>query len=100
MAVSVDFLKEIKKDSGITATYYDSQVMRLIEASRLELIRVGVSSSIVTDESNILVTQAVSVYVHSNFAEDENEAARLTESFNSMKAALSLSTGYMTEAVT
>jgi len=100
MAVSADFLKEIKKDSGITAAYFDSQVTRLIEASRLELIRVGVSSNIVANESNVLVTQAISVYVHSNFAEDENEAARLAESFNSMKTALSLSTGYMTEAVT
>lgn len=100
MAVSPDFLAKIKKAVGVSADFYNDDIGDAIEATRLELKRVGVADIVANDESNALVTMAIKINVKSNYAENENEATRLTASFESIKTALTLSSGYMNEVMT
>ena len=97
MAVTTEFLAKIKKAASLTASFFDSDITDLIEESRLELIRVGVSPSVANDETNMLVTKAIRVYVKLNYPESEAEATRLTASFEVIKSDLAMSTGYKTE---
>lgn len=94
MAVTAPFLKRVKDACGIASTFYDVEVTSLIEAARLEMIRIGVKSDIANAEDNPLVYMAVRTYCKVAFAETETDADRLSESFIAQARALSLSDGY------
>lgn len=94
MAVTTEYVNKMKRAAGITAAFYEEDILDKIDAARKDLIRIGVLESAANDESNSLVTEAIKTYIKSKYAESEAEAARLTECFNSFKADLSLSEAY------
>lgn len=73
-------LTEIKRVLRVTSSAFDGEVGMLADAAIADMTRAGVSESCV-GEMGPLVRQAVCLYCKANFGFDNDEAARLQESY-------------------
>lgn len=73
-------LTEIKHVLRVTSTAFDGEVSLLADAAIADMMRAGVSEACV-GEMGPLVKQAVCLYCKANFGFDNEDAARLQESY-------------------
>lgn len=98
MSVGASYLAKIKAAAGISGSTYDTDITDLIESARSEMIRIGIGSGYANSETDSLIRRAIRTLVQSEYAENEGEAKRLSESFAAQIAALSQSDGYHEDA--
>lgn len=89
-------LDSVKKTLRISQsnTAFDEEVTDLIAAARNDLRLAGVLLSKTTEDEDPLIKRAITVYCKANFGFDNPDAEKLTESFNMLKAHLTLSQEY------
>ncbi|MNP59993.1 hypothetical protein D3C76_1550370 [compost metagenome] len=89
-------LDSVKKALRISQsnTAFDEEVSDLIEAARNDMRLSGVLTGKVEDDTDALIKRAIVVYCKANFGFDNPDAEKLTESFNMLKAHLTLSQEY------
>ncbi|GJM84320.1 hypothetical protein HMSSN139_68160 [Paenibacillus sp. HMSSN-139] len=73
---------------------FDEEVSDLIAAARNDLRISGVLSAKVEDDTDALIKRAITVYCKANFGFDNPDAEKLTDSYNMLKAHLTLSQEY------
>lgn len=83
-------LEQVKIALRITTTVYDSELMYLIEAAKLDL---GIAGVVVPEELDALVQKAVTTYCKMSFGIPE-DYDRLKRSYDEQKAQLITATGY------
>ena len=83
-------LEQVKTALRITTTVYDSELMYLIEAAKLDL---GIAGVVVPEELDALVQKAVITYCKMSFGIPE-DYDRLKRSYDEQKAQLITATGY------
>ena len=83
-------LEQVKTALRITTTAYDSELMYLIEAAKLDL---GIAGVVVPEELDALVQKAVITYCKMSFGIPE-DYDRLKRSYDEQKAQLITATGY------
>ena len=84
-------LNSVKTSLRINNTAFDSEILDLIEAAKMDLKISGVNK---IDETDPLIKRAITLYVKSNFGWDNPDSERLQESYNMLKQHLSLSGDY------
>jgi len=84
-------LDDVKTVLRISNTAYDTEINDLISAAKAEL---GLSGVIDIQETDTLIKKAINTYVKANFGWDNPDAKRLQDSFEAIKAQLTLSTDY------
>lgn len=89
-------LESVKKALriSVTNTSFDSEIEELIAAARDDLRLSGVLDSKVNDDEDSLIKRAITVYAKANFGFDNPDAVRLQNSYESLKAHLTLSQEY------
>ena len=90
----LDKVKIALRISALTTTF-DTEVQDLIDAAKADLELSGVKVIVETD---VLVIRAINTYCKANFGWDNPEAERLQKAYDSIKAHLSSSADYNTEA--
>ena len=83
-------LEQVKTALRITTTAYDSELVYLIEAAKLDL---GIAGVVVPEELDALVQKAVITYCKMSFGIPE-DYDRLKRSYDEQKAQLVTATGY------
>ena len=83
-------LEQVKTALRITTTAYDSELVYLIEAAKLDL---GIAGVVVPEELDALVQKAVITYCKMSFGIPE-DYDRLKRSYDEQKAQLITATGY------
>lgn len=83
-------LEQVKMALRIMNTVYDSELLYLIEAAKLDL---GIAGVVVPDSIDALVTKAIITYCKMSFGLPE-DYDRLKRSYDEQKAQLSNATGY------
>ena len=78
----------------ISSNKMDDELEQTIDACKLDLQNSGVKN---LDSSDLLIQQAVKLYCKSQFGYDDS-AGKFAEAYEHLKAALSLSGDYNTEA--
>lgn len=76
---------------------FDSEIKRLIEVARCDLVLHGILSEKANDESDPLIMQAVTLYLRAEFNLEPDYADNYRKAYESLKIALSLAAEY-TEA--
>lgn len=89
-------LEDVKLALRITSSAFDTEVQDLVEAARQDLILSGVSQNKAQDENDPLIKRAITVYCKAHFGYDNPEAERFQQSYNMLKAHLTLSQEYTT----
>ncbi len=84
-------LNSIKTSLRITNTAFDTEILDLIEAGKLDL---GISGVENIDIDNALIKRAITIYVKANFGWDNPDAERLQRSYVMLKQHLSLAGDY------
>lgn len=79
-------------------TTFDGEVTDLIAAARHDLQLSGVLASKVENDSDPLIKRAIITYARAEFGLANPEAARFKESYESLKAHLTLSQEYTVES--
>jgi len=90
-------LNDIRRDLRVSNTAFDTEIHGLIEAARKDLVVAGVLLSKANSDTDPLIRRAVSVYVKAHFGFDNPDADRFRESYESLKAKLTLSQEYTVE---
>lgn len=83
-------LEIVKTALRITTTAYDSELMYLIDAAKLDL---GIAGVVLPEELDALIKKAVITYCKMSFGLPE-DYDRLKRSYDEQKAQLSNATGY------
>lgn len=83
-------LSSAKMALRITTTAFDSQIISLINAAKLDL---GVAGVVLPDFHDELAQQAIITYCRMNFGQPD-EYERLKRSYDEQKAQMSICTGY------
>lgn len=83
-------LEKTKTALRITSDAFDDEVTDLIAAAKADL---GVAGVIIPDETDPLIIRAVLTYCKAHFG-DNDDFKRYKESYDEMKAQLSMHTGY------
>ena len=83
-------LEQVKTALRITTTAYDSELIYLIEAAKLDL---GIAGVVVPEELDALVQKAVITFCKMSFGIPE-DYDRLKRSYDEQKAQLITATGY------
>lgn len=88
-------LERVKLALRISTTAFDSELLQLIEAAKLDL---GIAGVVLPAELDAICERAIITYCKLNFGElDRIEMYdRLKASYDEQKAQLSMSTGYTT----
>lgn len=73
---------------------FDNEINDLIAAARDDLRISGVLLSKVNDDEDSLIKRAITVYCKANFGFDNPDAEKLTNSYDMLKAHLTLSQEY------
>ncbi len=89
-------LEDVKLALRITSSAFDTEVQDLVEAARQDLILSGVSQNKAQDENDPLIKRAITVYCKAHFGYDNPEAERFQQSYDMLKAHLTLSQEYTT----
>lgn len=87
-------IDDVKLALRITSSAFDNEVEDLIKAARQDLILSGVSSNKANDDTDPLIKRAIVVYCKANFGYDNSEAERFQQSYDMLKAHLTLSQEY------
>ena len=83
-------LEKVKLALRITTDAFDSELLELIEAAKLDL---GIAGVVVPTEVDAIVSRAITTYCKIHFGEPD-EYDRLKASYDEQKAQLSMATGY------
>lgn len=83
-------LEKVKLALRITTDAFDSELLELIEAAKLDL---GIAGVVVPTEIDAIVSRAITTYCKIHFGEPD-EYDRLKASYDEQKAQLSMATGY------
>lgn len=84
-------LSKVKMSLRITNTSFDTEILDLIDAAKLDLSISGVT---VIDETDPLIIRVITIYVKANFGWDNPDSDRLQESYRMLKTHLSLAGDY------
>lgn len=95
--VSEAYLITMRNALHRSSESFDGEIKRLIEAARCDLVLHGILSEKANDEGDPLITQAISLYLKAEFPVDREFADDYSNSYNSLRTALSLAAEY-TEA--
>lgn len=95
--VSESYLITMRNALHRSSESFDSEIKRLIEAARCDLVLHGILSEKANDESDPLIMQAVTLYLRAEFNLEPDYADNYRKAYESLKIALSLSAEY-TEA--
>ncbi len=93
-AVVVALIDDVKLALRITSSAFDNEIEGLIEAAKADLRLSGVSDAKVKDENDPLISRAIVVYCKAHFGYDNPEAERFQQSYDMLKAHLTLSAEY------
>lgn len=85
-------LEKVKLALRVTTDAFDSELLELIEAAKLDL---GIAGVVVPEEVDAIVSRAITTYCKIHFGEPD-EYDRLKASYDEQKAQLSMATGYTT----
>lgn len=85
-------LEKVKLALRVTTDAFDSELLDLIEAAKLDL---GIAGVVVPEEVDAIVSRAITTYCKIHFGEPD-EYDRLKASYDEQKAQLSMATGYTT----
>lgn len=85
-------LEKVKLALRVTTDVFDSELLELIEAAKLDL---GIAGVVVPEEVDAIVSRAITTYCKIHFGEPD-EYDRLKASYDEQKAQLSMATGYTT----
>lgn len=85
-------LEKVKLALRITTDAYDSELLELIEAGKLDL---GIAGVVFPSEVDAIVSRAIITYCKIHFGEPD-DYDRLKASYDEQKAQLSMATGYTT----
>lgn len=96
-AYSYNVLSECRAAIGVTDDYFDGQIGLAIAAARVKMRLGGVSETKANDETDPLVTVAIIAYVKGTVGNDNPDAERYLESFESMVTQMKLTDGYSKE---
>lgn len=99
--MATDILTACRAALRITATDYDDEISTLITAAKADLERGGVLHAKAVDDTDPMIRVAIICYVKSAFGLDNAEADRYESAYQSMLAAMKLSSTYgqtLTEA--
>lgn len=89
-------LDDVKMALRITSSAFDNEIEGLIEAAKADLRLSGVTDAKVKDDGDPLIRRAIVVYCKANFGYDNPEAERFQQSYDMLKAHLTLSQEYTT----
>ena len=84
-------LESIKTALRISSIDFDSEIIELIDAAKIELKISGVNK---IDETDPLIMRAIIIYCKANFGYDNPDAKRFSESFDNLRQHLSSSSDY------
>jgi len=79
---------------SINNTAFDSEITDLIAAARGDLMLAGILPAKANDDNDPLIKRAIVVYCKANFGYDNSEAERFQQSYDMLKAHLTLSLEY------
>ena len=96
--MAYDVLAECRAALGITDTYYDGQISLEIAAARIKMQLGGVSEAKANDDSDPMVVVAIISYVKGMIGNDNPDAERYLESFESMVTQMKSTDAYRLEA--
>ena len=85
-------LEKVKLALRVTTDAFDSELLELIEAAKLDL---GIAGVVIPEEVDAIVSRAITTYCKIHFGEPD-EYDRLKASYDEQKAQLSMATGYTT----
>lgn len=96
MAVSAPYLAKIKRAVRLTTTAPEiaTELWDTVEECRADLIRLGLSDTVVNDETDIHILDAVKRYARWRFAMEPGESERCAEEYKEKADELRRSTGY------
>lgn len=97
--ISPEFLVKAKGVLRITAndTVINSEIETLIRACQRDLIRNGITPSLVYDLEDSLIEMAVLTYLKAEFGLDNKNYDKFRSSYEQLRADLSLTDDYVTE---
>ena len=98
MAFELDALAECRAALGITDTYFDGQINLAIAAARIKMQLGGVSEAKANDDTDPLVMVAIIAYVKGTVGNDNPDAERYLNSFESMVTQMKSTDAYRLEA--
>ena len=84
-------LNNVKQSLRIKNTSFDTEVLDLIDAAKIDLKISGVNR---IDTEDPLIKRAITIYVKANFGWDNPDSEKLQNSYNMLKQHLSLSGDY------
>jgi uncharacterized phage protein (predicted DNA packaging) len=88
-------LDDVKAVLRVSDDNKDTEIGDLIAAAQTDLALAGVTPSMTTlDPPDPLIKQAIVLYAKANYGWDNQEAPRFQESYNLLKASLTLSADY------
>lgn len=76
---------------------FDTEVIDLIEAARLDLMISGVSQEKASSDKDPLIKRAITIYCKANYGFDNPDSDRLQKSYDMLKQHLSLTGDYRVE---
>lgn len=97
--ISPEFLGKAKGVLRITTndTVINSEIETLIRACQRDLIRNGITPSLVYDLEDSLIEMAVLTYLKAEFGLDNKNYDKFRSSYEQLRADLSLTDDYVTE---
>jgi hypothetical protein len=87
-------LETVKTALRISNTRYDTEIIGLIDACKIDLGLAGVGK---TDETDALIVRAVILYCKASFGYDNPESEKFQKSYDLLKCSLSLAGDYSEE---
>jgi len=93
-------IDRVKTSLRVSASAFDDEISDLIAAARQDLILSGVLSAKANDETDALMTRAITVYVKAHFGYDNPDHERLLTAYDMLKSHLTLAGDYTLEAET
>ena len=87
-------LAEVKLALRVTTTDFDTEIQSLIDAAVADLTLAGVAAEKAQSTTDPLIKRAVVTYCKAHFGYDNPEAERFQQSYDMLKAHLTLSQEY------
>ena len=96
MAVSAAYLAKIKRAVRLTTTAADilTELTDTVEECRADLVRLGLSDTVVNNEDDFHILDAVKRYTRWRFAMEPSESERCADEYKEKADELRRSTGY------
>lgn len=87
-------LEDIKLSLRISHNALDAEILDTIEAARQDLILSGISKAKAEDEGDALIKRAIKTYCKAEYATEDRESGRYSQSYNLLKNHLSMAGDY------